>query len=90
MSDLIFPPLPDGTLNEEYIQNYARLVMRANAPKWLPISTAPEDGRNLIGGYGRNRPFEMYCGAFGEWIDMGGRVRNPSHWMPLPPAPGKS
>lgn len=27
MVDLIFPLLPDGTLNEEYIQNYARLVL---------------------------------------------------------------
>lgn len=55
-------------------------------PQWRPIETAPRDGREVLGSFG-GRPFEMYLGPFGDWLDMKDRVRDPRYWMPLPPPP---
>ncbi|HEX2753685.1 MAG TPA: hypothetical protein VHP34_11395 [Alphaproteobacteria bacterium] len=56
---------------------------------WQPISTAPKDGTNIIGFWRiYKRPSVMWWnfkdGAFESWAD---RREEPSHWMPLPPAP---
>jgi len=72
--------------------DYARAIERAaieayQRQQWQPIETAPQDGRVVLGVHGRQRPFEMYRGPHGDWLDAKDRVRDPSHWMPLPPAP---
>lgn len=73
---------PDDAAVDRYaaIEAYQR-------QQWRPIETAPQDGRVVLGVHGRQRPFEMYRGPHGDWLDAKDRVRDPSHWMPLPPAP---
>lgn len=54
--------------------------------QWQPIETAPKDGRVMLGRHGRQRPFAMYRGPHGDWLDEKDRVRDPSHWAAMPPA----
>ena len=72
----------------------------ANAPAWQPIETAPKDGTRIImlteHGYHRvviGRFFAWDAGVSG-WETDSYRVLTgddePTHWMPLPPAPGQT
>jgi len=76
------------TFRASTMDAYARAAIKAyQRQQWQPIETAPQDGRVVLGVHGRQRPFEMYRGPHGDWLDAKDRVRDPSHWMPLPPAP---
>jgi hypothetical protein len=74
-----------------------RLGDRA-APDWQPIETAPKDGTDVLITDGedyavahfdtvRHEPCWRDCGDMG-WAGM--IDEEPTHWMPLPPAPGAS
>lgn len=58
---------------------------------WRPIDTAPKDGTEVIGLYGRKKI--ALCWYFRPssntegWLDQNGNARRPTHWMPLPPPP---
>lgn len=72
-----------------------RAIERAATPQWLPIETAPKDGTEIWafnGEQGRMRWIE--CPGYGLWIwddvllsDADPEPEQPTHWMPLPPAP---
>lgn len=55
---------------------------------WLPIETAPKDGRLmlLVHGSAGHIPFIGKC-IVEFWYDNGRGIREPTHWMPLPAAP---
>ena len=59
--------------------------------RWLPIETAPRDGRALLVLAGRNgTPVVAMRDADGAWHDAwsGDPIPAPSHWAPLiPPLP---
>lgn len=65
--------------------------------EWKPIETAPRDWTDVLvfspehEGFNCNGVFSAFCDTdTGEWIThaSGGNMRlEPSHWMPLPPAP---
>lgn len=56
---------------------------------WRPIETAPRDGTEILcwcPGIGER----VLCFDAGCWVLAGGDYANdyePTHWMPLPPAP---
>lgn len=60
--------------------------------EWQPIESAPKDGRGILI---CKVPCDHWSGMFvahwdewGEWAFASDRfVRNPTHWMPLPPSP---
>lgn len=58
---------------------------------WQPISTAPKETALLLATefFGKG-DWRIKCGSFydGEW-HVWGASWTPSHWMPLPAAPGK-
>lgn len=66
--------------------------------KWRPIVTAPKDGRWILVSAPNMKP-ETACWSTSVWLtgwySGGGRSASygpgfePTHWMPLPPAPGK-
>lgn len=76
--------LPSSTYDkfETYIA-WAAWSARAGVPLWMPIETAPEDGRVVL--------FSDRNGN--RWTDCSpGHIVNgcgypPTHWMPLPPPP---
>jgi len=67
--------------------------LRAAAPAWQPIETAPKDGTHLI----VSNESVVWCnvkwvkrpraGERWEHFALGALRFNPTHWMPLPPAP---
>lgn len=74
-------------------------ALRADAPQWRPIETAPKDGTNVLL---VNRKGNMAAGLWMDslsgsgWYLRGGSLRpdtffndhhGPTHWMPLPAAP---
>nr|WP_303705475.1 hypothetical protein [Brevundimonas naejangsanensis] len=64
----------------------------AEAVEWRPIETAPRDGTEIIAMIARKRIrlawyFKPSSRTEG-WLDENGRSINPTHWLPLPPAPG--
>ena len=73
---------------------------RAEMGGWRPIETAPKDGTEylLITKDGRQYVGGYRLGTFGEpqlhevaWrCSSSGRFSNPTHWQPLPAAPGES
>lgn len=59
---------------------------------WRPIETAPRDGTEIIAMIARKRVrlawyFKPSSRTEG-WLDENGRSITPTHWLPLPPAPG--
>lgn len=63
--------------------------------EWQPIETAPKDGTDIVVGCGpwHDPLYGIACwdGALEGWqIWFTDKVVDwPSHWMPLPPSPGK-
>lgn len=64
---------------------------------WQPIQTAPKDGREILMFYtpadgGLRPPLVVAWDTMGEcWLAVGFEVEvlsEPTHWMPLPAAPG--
>jgi hypothetical protein len=72
----------------------------AGVPEWLPIETAPRDGREVILG----EPGDSYVGFYeaggdyrrgedGWWAEMDrgdlltAKNMHPTHWLPLPAPP---
>ena len=60
--------------------------------EWRPIETAPRDGTEVIAMIARKRIrlawyFKPSSRTEG-WLDENGRSIIPTHWLPLPPAPG--
>lgn len=61
----------------------------AKAGGWLPIETAPKDGRCLVWRKHSTRPLiARYCKDF-EWFEDEGGVHlyHLTHWQPLPTPP---
>lgn len=57
-----------------------------NVSPWLPIETAPKDGRRVL--FSRAGSVNPVIGQFVDgWLDFRGLARDPTHWMPLPPPP---
>jgi hypothetical protein len=70
-------------------------------PGWMPIETAPKDGTRVLLGYERSHSEEGYWmgeSSSNYWSETGWFASDedpltthpskPSHWMPLPAAPG--
>ncbi|MGJ4857027.1 hypothetical protein ACN6KF_003011 [Labrys sp. La1] len=70
-------------------------------PAWQPIATAPKDGTQILAivhpyGYPNDTSFEIifYYPSKFFWSSQGYGDPDidwgmPTHWLPLPPAPGK-
>jgi len=59
-----------------------------------PISTAPKDGRDILGCNGRR--WFVCCwedhksqDGVGIWMTINGYCVHPTHWLPLPELPGE-
>ncbi len=58
--------------------------------EWQPIETAPDGGKYFLAFCPKNGLHLMQrWGGHSETFSLIGNVRNPepTHWMPLPPAP---
>lgn len=76
---------------EEWHQLKADLRTAIENGGWLPIETAPKDGRRVL--LSLNVPYDadgIWTGFFtnSDWYVCFGKSQyKPSHWMPLPPPP---
>ena len=55
--------------------------------EWQPIETAPKDGREILGWFGSASVIRWHIGTESFWTDGFMRLREPTHWMPLPEPP---
>lgn len=61
--------------------------------EWMPIETAPKDGTLVLIVTAHASPISGYFAAYWstEWemwrFHNEGFVRDPTHWVPLPPPP---
>lgn len=67
---------------------FARAI-EAECGKWRPIAEAPKDEPILLCGGGHDYPYTgQWSARCQHWLSYPGAYgRNPTHWMPLPPAP---
>jgi hypothetical protein len=59
--------------------------------QWMPIETAPKDGTRFLAYFNHMCVEAWYSQAWEMFLNSKSKVRNPinpSHWMPLPAAPG--
>ncbi|WP_329754603.1 DUF551 domain-containing protein [Stenotrophomonas maltophilia] len=65
-------------------------IIAALTPQWQPISGAPMDGTRLLGWRNEEFPFVMMHDGRDWVVDLGDTelIMEPTHWMPLPFAPG--
>lgn len=74
----------------EYVQ-LARAVLDTPAESgWQPIEQAPKHKWLLCGRSGGGSKFGRFVGYIcenGDCVDSNDGLRNPTHWMPLPPPP---
>lgn len=82
-----------GTANKGEVELAKRAWDAALENQWLPIETAPKEGKNvLVCNIGMNNTGESFYweGAWRCW-DGENHVRtyylNPTHWMPMPEPP---
>lgn len=61
-------------------------LLRDAGDGWLPVESAPRDGRAVILAHMGGKP---YIGNWfhDTWMDERGLSRGPSHWRPLPQPP---
>ncbi|WP_242880775.1 DUF551 domain-containing protein [Stenotrophomonas maltophilia] len=67
-----------------------RAIIAALTPQWQPISGAPMDRTRLLGWRNEEFPFVMMHDGRDWVVDLGDTelIMEPTHWMPLPFAPG--
>lgn len=65
--------------------------------QWRPIESPPEDGVRVLAGHPVNGSSDrsgwvtLFLYEDGKWIPCGGgSIPTPTHWMPVPVAPGKT
>lgn len=64
-------------------------------PAWMPIETAPRDGSEVWAFNGEQARMKFISGSeWALWVysdellsDVDPEPEQPTHWMPLPPAP---
>jgi Lar family restriction alleviation protein len=59
------------------------------APGWRPISEAPRDGSQFLGWFEGSTVQIWWMGQGGLWGNDFWEGKEPTHFMPLPPPPGK-
>jgi hypothetical protein len=64
------------------------IIDQTNANGWLPIETAPKDGRPLrLAGQWLSGNWDITVGSWlASRFNFSGQGQ-PTHWMPLPPSP---
>jgi hypothetical protein len=81
---------PDGTQDlNPYVYAFAEALLMS---KWQPIATAPKDQPTAIivaekNGGGMAWASSAYWIERGYWSDGVERLRDPTHWMPMPTPP---
>lgn len=87
----------DAHASERSAHKSAALLTEAAAcirelVEWRPIETAPRDRTEIIGLCGRKDVRLIWYFAPSSrtmgWCDQNGKFVKPTHWLPLPPAPG--
>lgn len=58
-----------------------------NPGGWLPMGSAPRDGRRILCVAGGRVPYIGYHHIDDGWLDESESFRNPRFWQPLPPPP---
>ena len=87
-------------IHEAVAKLRAALAAQPAPSGWRPIETAPKDKtRVIVAKYGAHSPLHekagdcwWACKAYFDgdcWTDGMDDLCTPTHWMPLPPAPGK-
>jgi len=72
-----------------------KLVEVLDRQRWIPIETAPKDGREILlarvgqNEVGKDLGIWWCCSGFwsDKWTDGIDSLANPTHWMPLPQPP---
>jgi len=79
-----------GIILEEKKRKALAALSRLSAGKvepWVSVKDRlPEDSRHVLCCHGKSPAFVGYLWA-GEWHDLDMGMRDPTHWMPLPPPP---
>lgn len=78
----------DSNATEEECLHFVRLIQQDAQPKWLPIKTAPKDGRKIkIMRRANGKQVSALChwttngNKKGYWARWNMRDGNPTHWM---------
>lgn len=79
---------------EEYARLRTLLSSSRGEQGWRTIDSAPKDGRKMLGLIGEDEVGTIWWhrDAYeGEWwMDEADSEPEPTHWMPMPPAPGSA
>jgi hypothetical protein len=87
-------PRKNGPYFAAHIASAALSASQPSPSPWMPIETAPKDGTEFwaysqdLSGNGLSS-FQSRCAWHPDAGFCTDEIREPTHWMPLPPAPQK-
>jgi len=96
MIDMIFPAKCHcgSTSSEHHYGEQRWICAHCKRPLWMPIETAPKDGRVILvhgcwypGDLGRAIAFTYWHDEDRAWVFDGEEMMVMLYWMPLPEAP---
>ncbi len=78
----------DDQLPGSFVDAARKMLKIVSNEKWLPIETAPKDGRDVLAAFQGQFRWVMFTAQANPQGVVAAGYASPTHWQPLPAPPG--